>query len=210
MDRAVVEPALDGRLRWRDHRTVISLLRPSDEAIDAFRARMKDAALGYPEVGATRDDAMPPGYHVDRSEEVVGEGEADFAALSKALAGFCYYDAPGGRVRIVEPRPPLEVGEVVCLLGRHVGVWTLSACRIVYTFDEPRAFGFGYGTLEHAVRGEERFELALRDDGAVVFRLLAFSVPDRWLIRLGAPVARAFQKRAGRDYADGLRGALTQ
>jgi len=189
---------------------MISLRRPSDDAIEAFRARMRQAELGYPEVGATRDDQMPAGYHVDRSEEVVGHGDDDFAALSEALARFRYYDAPRGRIRIVEPRPPLEEGEEVVLLGRHVGIWTLSACRIVYTFDEPRAFGFGYGTLEHAVRGEERFELALREDGAVVFRLLAFSVPDSALVRLGAPVARAFQKRAGRDYAEGLRAALAR
>ena len=131
---------LVSRLRSRDHRGVISLLRPSDAAIDAFRARMRDTELGYPEVGATRDDEMPAGYHVDRSEELVGEGEADFAALSKALARFRYYDAPRGRIRIVEPRPPLAEGEIVVLLGRHLGIWTLSACRIVYTFDEPRAF----------------------------------------------------------------------
>ena len=42
-------------------------------------------------------------------------------------------------------------------LARHLGLWTLSACRIVYVLDEPRRFGFAYGTLEHVVRGEQDF-----------------------------------------------------
>jgi len=187
---------------------VISWRRPSEPTIEAFRERQREAAFGYPEVGAT-DGELPSGYHIDRSESVIGRGRDDFAAASRALSGYRHYDAANGRIRIVEPRPPMEVGEVVTLLGCHVGIWTLSACRIVYTFDEPSAFGFGYGTLEHAVRGEERFEVGLLEDETVVFRLLAFSLPSSWLIRLGAPVARTFQKRAGRDYAQAIREAIS-
>lgn len=188
---------------------MISLTRPSDEHIARFRERMLDAQPSYAEVGASRGDELPPGYRHDRHELVVGRGERDLEAATEALFAWRHYDAPSAKIRALEPRPVVEQGAVVILLARHVGVYTLSACRVVYSFREPTRRGFGYGTLEHAVRGEERFEVALRDDGAVVLRLAAFSVPAHWLIRLGQPVARHYQAVAAEDYARGLKAAVS-
>jgi uncharacterized protein (UPF0548 family) len=94
------------------------------------------------------------------------------------------------------------------MLAHHLGLWTLSACRVVYVIDEPRRFGFAYGTLEHVVRGEERFELRLHDDERVTFHLTAFSTPAIWLARLATPVTRYYQREGGRSYARALAGAL--
>ncbi len=187
---------------------MIALTRPSDDAIARFGERMASARFSYPEVGASRGDSLPSGYHHDRHELPIGRGPEALDAATDALFAWRHCDAPGGRVRALEPRPAMAEGATVILHGHHLGIHTLSACRVVYVFREPRRRGFGYGTLEHAVRGEERFEVALRDDGEVVLRLAAFSVPDHWLVRLGTPVARHFQAVAARDYARGLRAAL--
>jgi uncharacterized protein (UPF0548 family) len=183
---------------------VISLVRPSAADLEAFVARQQNASFSYPEVGATRG-APPPGYHVDESDVVIGRGARDFERAREGLRTFEHFTR---RVRIVPPIPALEVGAIVVLLTHHLGLWTLSACRVVYLIDEPHRFVYGYGTLEHAVRGEELFEIRRDADDSVHFRLCAFSVPAHPLVRLGAPLARRFQKLAGAGYGDALRAFI--
>jgi uncharacterized protein (UPF0548 family) len=180
---------------------VISPFEPSERDLEAFRARQEKAPFSYPEVGATREKP-PPGYHVDEAEFEVGRGTRDFERACAGLRSFVHFTR---HVRIVPPIPKLEVGAVVVLRTYSLGLHTVSACRVVYLIEGPRRFGYAYGTLEHAVRGEEVFELRHDDDDAVRFRLLAFSVPDHVLVRLGAPFARRFQKIAGEGYGDALR-----
>lgn len=70
---------------------------------------------------------------------------------------------------------------------------------------EPGRVGFAYGTLTgHPERGEERFEVALLEDGAVEARIRAFSRPGRWFTRLGGPAGRAAQRRITSRYLDAL------
>jgi uncharacterized protein (UPF0548 family) len=186
-----------------------SLRRPTDEEIAAFASRQATAPYSYPEVGATRG-APPPGYAIDRASFEVGRGAADLAAATAALRGWRHADDPGGKIRVCAPRPPVVPGATVVMLAHHLGVWTLSACRVVYVVDEPRRFAFAYGTLEHVVRGEERFEVELDGDDRVRFHLTAFSVPAILLARLAAPLARRFQREGGRSYARGLRDAIAR
>jgi uncharacterized protein (UPF0548 family) len=75
-------------------------------------------------------------------------------------------------------------------------VWWLNAARIVYVIDEPRWFGFAYGTLPgHVERGEERFSVEWLDDDTVWYDLMAFSRPHYWGARLVKPLARRLQRR---------------
>jgi uncharacterized protein (UPF0548 family) len=185
-----------------------SLRRPTDAEIAAFASRQAAAPYSYPEVGATRDPSPPPGYAIDRASFEVGRGAADLAAATAALRLWRHSDDPDGKIRVCAPRPPVAPGATVVMLAHHLGVWTLSACRVVYVVDEPRRFGFAYGTLEHVVRGEERFEVELAADDRLHFRLTAFSVPAILLARLAAPLARRFQREGGRSYARGLRAAI--
>lgn len=188
---------------------MISLRRPRPSAIEAFRARQQDAALSYREVGATAA-AVPSGYNVDHREVVVAAGTDGFARARDAMRTWQQFAGAGGRIRVVPPAPPLEAGATVVLFGRHLGIYTLSACRVVYVIDEPRRFGFAYGTLEHAVRGEELFELVHRADDSVRFRLLAFSVPASLLVWLGSPLVRHFQRGAAGEYARALSHAVAK
>jgi uncharacterized protein (UPF0548 family) len=62
----------------------------------------------------------------------------------------------------------------VGILGRHLGVWSLNACRIAYTIEEEtpllRRYGFAFGTLPgHVERGEERFTVEWQGDEDTVW-----------------------------------------
>lgn len=184
-----------------------TLRRPTEGEIAAFAATQANAEYSYADVGATRAE-LPSGYRIDRAEYALGRGAHAFARATAAMRGWRHYDDAAGRIRICEERPQLTPGANVILLARHLGLWTLSACRVVYVFDEPRSFGFAYGTLAHVVRGEERFEIRHADDDAVTLHLTAFSVPAMLLARLALPLARYYQRQAGQSYARALANAL--
>lgn len=181
--------------------------RPTESEIRAFADRQKRAAFSYEQVGATSVQ-LPSGYAIARAEYCVGRSKVDYERAVIELRQFRHYDDPQGKIRLVDPRPAFEEGATVVLLARHLGVWTLGACRVVYTFREDRRFGFAYGTLEHVLQGEERFELELGDDDRVVFRLTAFSRANSWITKCGGPMIRCFQTAAGRSYARGLELAM--
>jgi uncharacterized protein (UPF0548 family) len=107
---------------------------------------------------------------------------------------------------------PISVGKDVAIVAKSFGVWTLSACRIVYVIEHEdtsvKRFGFAYGTLEtHVESGEERFvvEWNLGSD-QVVYELFLFSCPNSWFTKLGYPVARYFQS----CFTEGSTEALKQ
>ena len=82
----------------------------------------------------------------------------------------------------------------------------LAACRIVWTIDDDRTFGFGYGygTLPgHPECGEESFVIR-RDGTGVGFEVDAFSRPRQAVARLGGPITRALQVRTLRAYLTGM------
>jgi uncharacterized protein (UPF0548 family) len=105
---------------------------------------------------------------------------------------------------------PIAVGTTVAVVAGHFGFWSLNAARIAYTIDEPRRFGFAYGTLpEHVERGEERFLVERRADDSVWYDLFAFSTPHHLLARLALPIGRAVQRRFARDSMRAMRRATT-
>ncbi len=100
---------------------------------------------------------------------------------------------------IVPATTPIARDEVVAVHVRILGLWWINAARIVYTLDEPRRFGFAYGTLpDHAESGEERFLVEWHDDDTVWYDLRAFSRPRHVLARLAYPLTRAYQRRFAR------------
>ena len=107
-----------------------------------------------------------------------------------------------GWTKLCWPDAPITEGTVVGVLGRHFGVWSLNACRIVYTIEEKEAsllkrYGFAFGTLPgHVELGEERFtvEWHLGDD-SVSYEVFAFARPAHPLARVGPPFVRLVQRR---------------
>lgn len=165
-------------------------------------------ALTYPEVGATRDrdlgGDLPPGYHHVRYRKVIGQGEAAFAGAVETLMTFGMHRRAGFAVESSAPR---AAEGVVVRVGAGAGPVRLRIpCRVVYVVEEARRKGFGYGTLPgHPESGEEAFVVSLRDDGAVLATIVAFSRPALWWVRAGAPLGRQVQRLATARYAAALR-----
>ena len=92
------------------------------------------------------------------------------------------------------------------VLGRHFGLWSLNACRIVDVIEEEEAtllrrYGFTFGTLPaHVERGEERFTVEWhRADDSVFYEVFAFARPAHPLASVGPPFVRLVQRRFAAD-----------
>jgi uncharacterized protein (UPF0548 family) len=98
-------------------------------------------------------------------------------------------------------RCPHHGGTVVGVFGRHFGVWSLNACRIVYVIEKEalllKRYGFAFGTLPgHVERGEERFTVEWhRADDSVWYEVFAFARPVHPLAKVGLPFVRLIQRR---------------
>lgn len=171
-----------------------SLTRPTLADVRAFLATQRELRCTYDDVGATREDRAPAGFAHDHHRQRLGAGEATFSSACAAIRAWTMFPPP---LAYIEPTGiPIAQGELAGVLIRALGGWWLNAARIVYVIDEPRRFGFAYGTLPgHVERGEERFSVEWSPDDTVWYDLRAFSQPRHWLVRLGEPVARALQRR---------------
>jgi uncharacterized protein (UPF0548 family) len=164
------------------------------------------APFTYPEVGATRDGALPAGYHHVERSAVVGHGREAFDRAAAAVFRWTAQRAAG--LRIQASGPASTPGTVVLMTAglRRLGLDV--PCRVVWVLDEPDRRGFGYGTLPgHPATGEESFVVTLRPDGDVVYSLRAFSRLATPLSRLGGPVSRRAQSLAPDRYVTAIRRA---
>jgi uncharacterized protein (UPF0548 family) len=166
--------------------------------VGLFRAadldRLATASFTYPEVGATRDAELPPGYTHGRREAVVGQGRAAFVRATAAVFDWRIQRSTGLRVRA--SGPPREAGAVVVLTAGLRRLGYDIPCRVVWARTEGDEQGFAYGSLPgHPESGEESFVVGLRGDD-VVFTTRVFSRPATPLARLGGPVSRAVQAAA--------------
>ena len=170
---------------------------PGEREIAEFIASQRELPFTYSEVGAT--NTMPPaGYNLDHNRVQLGNGEAVYRHAVEALKQWQQFDL--GWVTIVPRGVLVEVGAIVAVKARAFGTWSLNTCRVVYVIDEPRRFGFAYGTLpDHVERGEERFLIEWLADDSVWYDILAFSRPQPPLVKLSSPLARRLQKQFARD-----------
>jgi uncharacterized protein (UPF0548 family) len=189
--------------------------RPSSEVIREFLAAQSKLGFTYSTVGATKT-VPPAGYDVDHTRIKLGEGQGVFTKAKAALLRRDHFRL--GWVESWSPNTTIDVGDVVAVIARMVGVWWLNACRIVYVVDEEQPihrYGFACGTLpHHAESGEERF-LVEWDHASeeVWYDILTISRPHLLLSRLGYPFVRRVQHQFAQESAtvmlktarDGLR-----
>jgi uncharacterized protein (UPF0548 family) len=157
--------------------------------------------LTYREVGATRDEFLPPGYdHVQR-DAVIGHGRAAFERAADGLFHWRMHRKAGLRVT---GSPAMAAAGVTVVLRAG---WIAIPCRVVYTVDDVDRRGFAYGTLPgHPERGEEAFVVELTNVDTVKFTVRAFSRPASLLARAGGPMTRLIQQYATSRYLNALRG----
>ncbi|TNE58016.1 MAG: DUF1990 domain-containing protein [Bacteroidetes bacterium] len=177
---------------------------PVPPKLEHFLATQSERPFTYPETGATRSGKTLPGFDNDLLRVEVGQGTADFEQAKAAIRQWQMF--PEHWTRILPAAAPIETGTTVAMYARYLGFWWRNACRIVYTVDMPRAYGFAYGTLPgHIERGEELFLVELEPDGTVWYEIRAFSRPRHLLARLGYPLVRGLQARFRRDSARQMR-----
>jgi uncharacterized protein (UPF0548 family) len=191
---------------------VFFLTRPSPAALDRILAGCANAPLTYAAVGATRG-TPPAGYYVDRYDAELGLGAEAFARARAAVDRFVMYPRPWTEIHRTFEKP--HEGAMFVALIHHLGFWSANPSRIIYTVDETgaetRRYGFALGTVAgHAETGEERFEVSwdTRTD-MVSYRVVAFSRPYEPLARLGTPIARALQRRFGRQSRQAMTDAVS-
>jgi uncharacterized protein (UPF0548 family) len=156
-------------------------------------AAHKNSKFSYREVGKTRT-LLPAEYHAQRDQFLLGEGSQVFFQARQAMRRWKMFDVPW--VRLCWPDAPIRARSAVAIVAGGFGFWIVNLCRIVYVIDEPRRYGFAYGTLpEHVEAGEELFLVEWRDDHSVWYQVFAFSHEKHPLAKLAYPVARWLQKK---------------
>lgn len=188
--------------------TMFTIRKPTEQLIRDYLARQADQPLSYDAVGCTREE-LPAmlGWNVDRCRVRLGAGRETFDAAQQAISRWEMF--PREVAHICQPDQPPRQDQIVGVLYKVwlLPVWILFPAKVVWMVDEPRRFGFAYGTLlDHPERGEERFVVEWNEaDDSVWYDLLAVSRPAHWLARLGYPYTRYEQARFRR-----LSGAAMQ
>jgi uncharacterized protein (UPF0548 family) len=189
---------------------MVSLRRPTEAAIHAFLAAQAKLDFTYAAVGAT-STTPPPGYVVDHTRVILGDGEDTFIAAKAALGRWQQFNFSW--LEAVPSETPIQERQIVGVLARSFGLWWLNACRIVAVFNDHgkvKRFGFAYGTLpDHMESGEERFVVEWdQESGDVWYDILAFSRPRHFLARLGYPLMRRIQKKFAQESAAAMRRGI--
>jgi len=196
-----------GRFRSREN-AVFLLRQPTVPVIKKFLQAQARLDFTYSEVGATATNP-PEQFVVDHTRIRLGSGDELFRSAKRAVQGWRQFDL--GWLHAYPADTPIRSGEVVAVVARTCGIWSLNAARIVYVVDEPRRFGFAYGTLPgHVERGEERFLVERLEDDSVWYDIMAFSQPRHILTKLGYPLVRRLQKRFGRESAAAMQRAANK
>jgi uncharacterized protein (UPF0548 family) len=180
---------------------MFTLLKPTDQKIESFLAGQQQHPFSYPEIGESQK-VPPAGYNVDHNRIQLGTGANTFQQAVSALHAWEMFNL--GWVQLCWPNTPIALGSTVAVLVHALGLWSLNACRIVYTIQETgpiERVGFAYGTLlNHAERGEERFSVEWHHaDDTVWYDIFAFSQPNHLLSMLGQPYVRRLQQRFAND-----------
>ncbi len=165
-------------------------------------ATLKGRGFTYFEVGATRGD-LPPGFHHQRREVVVGTGAERFARCARAVLSWQVQLRAGIDIATSDE---IIVEGAVARLAIGVGPLRIHApARVVYVIDEPRHAGFAYGTLPgHPELGEELFAVEHREDDSVVFGVAAFSRPGSLLTKVAGPLGPVAQRLVAGRYLSGM------
>jgi uncharacterized protein (UPF0548 family) len=191
------------------------LRKPSDAEVREFLAAQSELPFSYREVGATRNSSTPPaGYPINHYRGTLGRGQETFKRARAAICAWKMYHLSW--TKLCWPETEIKEGAVVAVLANHFGLWSLNACRIIYTLEEdgsPSArYGFAFGTLPgHVEEGEERFTVEWDEkSNEVAYELFAFARPKPLIAKIGSPLVRSVQRRFALDSFAAMKRAVNQ
>lgn len=183
--------------------------KPSERQIKTFISAQHEKPFSYSPAGITRN---PPasGYNIDHNRVQLGSGLQCFTNAIAAIQKWKMFDISW--VHLFWNDTPVQTGATVAVVVRHLGFWSMNACRIVYVVEEnneQQRYGFAYGTLPgHAERGEESFTVEWnKQDGSVWYDIFAVSKPGP-LAMMGYVYSRRLQKRFARDSKEAMKRAV--
>ena len=186
-----------------------TIQKPTEQVIRQFLEQQSNHGFSYPEVGFSKRNAVVNGYDNDLNRVQLGTGPKAFEAACEAIRTWKMF--PGGWAQIEPAGAPIQKGVTLAMTVHLFGLYWLNACRIVYTLEEERRFGFAYGTLpSHIECGEELFSVEWLEDDTVWYVLKAFSHPRLWIVKMGYPVARRLQRRFVRESQAAMKGAVAE
>ena len=146
-------------------------------------------------------------YNLDHVTAVVGRGAYGFTTAREAVGRWDM--ARQGWVHVQPEHPEMTLDNQVAVVANIGPLWSTSICMITSVEQSPSRFSMSYGTTnDHIEKGEERFEVALHDNGDVVFSITAVSRPARWWAWLGYPLVRMSQARFRRGAIKAIKAAV--
>ena len=177
---------------------------PQTTQLSGFLAKEKARSFTYTELGETQKAKLVAGFDNDLLVGKIGQGSADFEKAKDAIRSWVMF--PTAWTKILPEKPPMQTGENVAMLAQFMGLWWRNSCKIIYTIDETRRFGFAYGTLPgHIETGEELFLVYLNDSEDVIYEIRAFSKPYHIFAKIGYPLVRFLQEKFRQDSLQSMR-----
>ena len=187
----------------------VRLGRPDHATLDELLDRAALSSLTYDHVGSTLPSTEGHGRAIRTERLQLGVGSAAFDAAVVGLRAWACHRGLGATVHPADA--PIEVGTSL-LVVLHLGpVSIVVPDRVVAVVDEPRRFGFAYGTLDgHQERGEESFVVEHLDDDRVVATIGLDARASTAAARLAAPAVGLFQRLAVRRYLSAWSDAVAE
>lgn len=182
--------------------------RPDDSTLDQLLTVAAASSLSYDHVRTSLPRA--DGSWPNRAEQVdLGVGVDVFLAAVEGLRSWVCH--PGIGAAVYPHDAPIEVGSTLLVVLPAGPTTIVVPDRVVAVIDEPRRFGFAYGTLDgHQERGEESFVVEHLSDDRVVASIGLDAVPATAAARLASPFVGLFQRVAVRRYLAALRDEVAQ
>ncbi len=179
--------------------------RPDETELDRLLAAARAASPTYDHVGSTLDPDRWAAPAMRVRHRTVGRGPVAFEAARHSLRTWVPQLGIGATV---EPEGEAVVaGATIVIVLRRGPLHVVAPDRIIGVVDEPRRFGFAYGSLPgHPERGEESFLVEHLDDDTVRATIRVQAGPGTLAAHAVAPLVRAVQHAA----LDGYLGAIAR
>ncbi len=170
---------------------------------DRLLADAGAASFTYDHLGSTLDPAAWPDRRVRSRSLSLGHGRAVFEVAAARLSAWAPQRHLGALV--LPERVAVEPGTTVLVVLRLGPVAIVVPDRVVGVIDEPRRYGWAYGTLPgHAEVGEEGFVVTIDGAGEVTATITLDAAPAPGLATVAAPLVTQFQRLAVGRYLRSL------